>query len=89
MLEIKLIRRMCQRSKSKIIAEMIANLLNDVCKVENTSRDSIENRRRRDKRKIYTNEFKYQVILEASSDASLYDIDFTEKYEISKSLIAK
>ena len=80
---------MCQRSKSKIIAEVIANLLNDVCKIENTSRDSIENRRRRDKRKIYTNEFKYQVILEASSDASLYDIDFTEKYEISKSLIAK
>ena len=64
-------------SESKIIAEVIANLLKDVCNVENTGNDSnAENRRGRDKRKTYTNEFKYQVILETSSDASLYDTYF-------------
>ena len=65
---------------------MIADLLNDVCKVENTGRDTdVENRRGREKRKIYTNEFKYQVILEASTDTSLYDIDIAEKEGINKS----
>ena len=76
-------------SESKIIAEVMADLIDDICKAENKGRDSnAENRRGRDKRKTYTNEFKYQVILEASSDTSLYDI-VAEKYGISKFLIAK
>ena len=77
-------------SDSKIIGEVIADIIEDVCKVENTGRDiKVEKRRGRDKRKTYTNEFKYQVILEADSDSSLYDIDVAEKYGISKSLIAR
>ena len=51
-------------SESKIITEVIADLLN-VFKLT----CNVDNRKCRDKRKTYTNELKYQVILEASSDA--------------------
>ena len=62
----------------------------DVFKVENTDRDSnVETRRGREREKTYTNEFKHQVILEARSDALLYDIDVAGKYETSKYLIPK